>query len=532
MPLYTDMIMDNFEDYAAHHKDDGMLKLQNMTEDASMEQWGAKLQEIADEFICAPRYFLMCWLASYCLHKDLMDDETYIREFPAFTYQREGGRKKFEFQPVSREHAQNLEEDERDQYIDILSEIAASHSGDKKGNWKGVFKNAFLWYKKKKLISKEDGFKIAHGLDMSYTLADFFLTRVLENDGFDFTKSEDVIHAYCCFRSKGYQDFLELAALYAEAAKDVVHGTIEEKPEHFTEGMLPGDEEGAGRNQDDNSLFGLVEKWKSENIEVVDAEKHLDNVDLKFIDWMKEKAPFLDLPGKTACEIFKRLTAFVYADPEERQQKLEMQRENRENTSEDAWDEEDSLEEDDWNKGRQNIVSDLKGVYSTESLWQLNQVVNEAFIKKIQKCLNKLSGRFYKNHPERLARYLSVDANGEVSITVITSRLPLLLSGKENVTKADMLFMLWVAYTLYQCETVEPDTLSDRVWCFMELANDVLDKAFLPAFYIPHILERSFLISLCIEELKSENEKIRYFGEFPYEIYAAMCQFSVSVTKE
>lgn len=113
---------------------------------------------------------------------------------------------------------------------------------------------------------------------MSYTLTDFFLTRVLENDGFDFTKSADVIHAYCCFRSKCYQDFLELEALYAEAAKDVAQGTIEEKPEHFTEGMLPGDEEGAGRKQD-NSLFGLVEKWKPENIEIVDAEKHLDNVD-------------------------------------------------------------------------------------------------------------------------------------------------------------------------------------------------------------------------------------------------------------
>ena len=87
-----------------------------------MEQWGAKLQEIADEFICSPRYFLMCWLASYCLDKDLLDDETYTREFPAFTYQREGGRKKFGFQPVSKEYAQNLEEDERDQYIDILSE--------------------------------------------------------------------------------------------------------------------------------------------------------------------------------------------------------------------------------------------------------------------------------------------------------------------------------------------------------------------------------------------------------------------------
>lgn len=532
MPLYTDMIMDNFEDYANHHEDDGVIKLQNMPEDASMEQWGAKLQEIADEFICAPRYFLMCWLASYCQDKDLLDDETYTREFPAFTYQREGGRKKFEFQSVSKEHAQNLEEDERDQYIDILSEIAASHSGDKKAEWRGVFRTAFLWHKKKKkLISKEDGFKIAHGLDMSYTLTDFFLTRVLENDGFDFTKSADVIHAYCCFRSKCYQDFLELESLYAEAAKDVTQGTIEEKPEHFTEGMLPGDEEGVGRNQDDNSLFGLVEKWKSENIEIVDAEKHLDNVDLKFIDWMKEKAPFLDLPGKTACEIFKRLTAFVYADTKDRQQKLEIQRENDQNASDDDWDDEESLEEDAWDNVEQNIVSDLKGVYSEGSLWKLNQVVGEAFVKEIQKCLNELSGKLYKNHPERLARYLSVDANGEVNITVITSRLPLLLSGKANVTKADMLFMLWVAYTLYQRETGEPETLSDRVWSFMELANDVLEKAFLPAFYIPHILERSFLISLCMNGLESENEDIFYFGESPYEIYAAMCQFSVSVTK-
>ena len=336
--------------------------------------------------------------------------------------------------------------------------------------------------------------------------------------------------SYCCFRSKCYQDFLELEALYAEAAKDVAQGTIEEKPEHFTEGMLPGDEEGAGRNQD-NSLFGLVEKWKSENIEIVDEEKHLDNVDLKFIDWMKEKAPFQDLPGKTACEIFKRLTAFVYADTEERQQKLEIQRENGQNASDDDWDDEESLEEDAWDNVERNIVSDLKGVYSEGSLWQLNQMVGETFVKEIQKCLNELSGKLYKNHPERLARYLSVDANGEVNITVITSRLPLLLSGKANVTKADMLFMLWVAYTLYQRETGEPEPLSDRVWSFMELANDVLEKAFLPAFYIPHILERSFLISLCMNGLESENEDIFYFGESSYEIYAAMCQFSVSVTK-
>ena len=63
----------------------------------------------------------------------------------------------------------------RDQYIDILSEIAASHSGDKKAEWRGVYSGtAFCGTKEEKTDFKEDGFKIAHGLDMSYTLTDFF----------------------------------------------------------------------------------------------------------------------------------------------------------------------------------------------------------------------------------------------------------------------------------------------------------------------------------------------------------------------
>lgn len=521
MPLYTDMIMDNFEDYTHAHKEDGLLKLQNMPEEASMEQWGAKLQEIADEFVCAPRYFLMSWLASYCLDKDLLDDETYTREFPAFTYQRESGRKKFEFQPVSKEHAQNLSDDERKQYIGVLSEIAANHAGDEKAQWKGVFQKAFLGYKtKKKLIAKEDGFKIAHGLGMSYTLTDFFLTRVLENDGFDFTHSSDVIHAYCCFRHKSYQDFKELEKLYLETTKNIVPKTMKEKPEHFTQGMLPGDADALARNQSDHTLFGMVEKWQSENIE--------EAIDLQFIDWMKEKAPYLDLPGKTACEIFRRLTAFVCADREERQHKLEMQRNAGKQSTEDDWDEEASLDDTEWQDYETNSVTDLKSVYSEGSLWQLNQSVDDALILKIQKCLNELSGKIYKNHQERLARYLFVDEKGEVSHTVITERLPRLLSGIENITKADMLFMLWVAYTLYLQETGASKTMSDSVWQFVELGNDVLEKAFLPPFYIPHILERSFLLSLCMERLESDNDDIFFFGESPYEIYEAMCQFSVS----
>ncbi len=79
-------------------------------------------------------------------------------------------------------------------------------------------------------------------------------------------------------------------------------------------------------------------------------KKHLDNVGPEvFIDWMKEKAPFLDLAGKKQhVRFFKRLTAFVYAETKERQQKLEIQRENCQNASDDDWDDEESLEDDAW----------------------------------------------------------------------------------------------------------------------------------------------------------------------------------------
>ena len=40
MPLYTDMIMDNFEDYANQHEDDGVIKLQNMPEERSWLSFG------------------------------------------------------------------------------------------------------------------------------------------------------------------------------------------------------------------------------------------------------------------------------------------------------------------------------------------------------------------------------------------------------------------------------------------------------------------------------------------------------------
>ena len=68
----------------------------------------------------------------------------------------------------------------------------------------------------------------------------------------------------------------------------------------------------------------------------------------------------------------------------ERQQKLEIQREMTKMLQMMTGMMRRSLEEDAWDNVEQNIVSDLKGVYSEGSLWQLNQVVGEAFVKEIR----------------------------------------------------------------------------------------------------------------------------------------------------
>ena len=55
MPLYTDMIMDNFEDYANHHEDDGVIKLQNQN---FLTSFPSDPTMLSSDCCCLFQYFL------------------------------------------------------------------------------------------------------------------------------------------------------------------------------------------------------------------------------------------------------------------------------------------------------------------------------------------------------------------------------------------------------------------------------------------------------------------------------------------
>ena len=532
MPLYTDMVADNIEDYARGGRD-GELKLQNMPEDASLEAWAAKLQEIADEFVCAPRYFLMCWLAAECLGRDLFAEDTYTGEFPAFRCPVKKGKKEVFFQPVSKKWAEDLSDEERNQYIDVLAEMAAEREGEKPGAWRQAFRNAFLWYdKKERLLPKETGFKIAHALHMSYEETKYFLSRALENDGFDFTRSKDIIHAYCCLRGKRYGDFVRLKEQYDAAAKGAEKREAWDKPERFTEAMMPtddgwqmadgweigeewptGDERQIGGGEKaPGSLSERIAAWEKENIEP--AASGMDAVDVLFLDWMKAQAAYLDVPGKSAMTMYRRLTAYVYEKSVE-----EHSGDAEESVPEEAFFEDEYSEEEYGEAG-------LRKICGEESPYLLPETGYEEIVKAIQRKLNELTAQMYGTHTDRLTRYLYVDKNGRLTNMVVTGRIPLLLAGREEVTKADMLFMLWLVCVLYWQEHPE-DARSRRVWDFCDMADEVLLSSHLPEFYIPHVLERTFLVSLCLDGLESESEEIFYGGLTPMQIYSAICQYVI-----
>ena len=76
---YTNAVVNDMLNYAENYGRDSRIRLENMPEGAFIEDWEFKLEEITEEFICTPRYFLMCWLASCCLNQKMS-----LGEFPEF----------------------------------------------------------------------------------------------------------------------------------------------------------------------------------------------------------------------------------------------------------------------------------------------------------------------------------------------------------------------------------------------------------------------------------------------------------------
>ena len=515
MALRTDMWLDAVDDYAKAYDKGVDAELENMKMGASLESWTGKMQELKEACICMPRHFLMCWLAARSLGKDLFSDETYTREFEEFICKVKPlnsgeAEREVSFEAITQNSDLELSEDERDRYIIVLAHLAAENENDILTPWRDLFRKAFLLSEEDKknlekgegfILKKEEGLKIAHALRMTYSETNFFLIRALENDGFEFTKADDILHVYCLLRGQSLGDYTRLKKQYEENTAEIKKQSMQEKPENFTVYMMPEDEEVMGECKDSPSLTKKIKQWMQENGEEDQA------VDTAFMKWLVSQAPYLDLPGKTACSLYRKLAAYVYAKSDTGKKYIKR--------DETEFYDPFSTEE------LAGASEELSKICSMTSSYSMEEADYDKFVKKLLDKMNEMTGKVYRKHKDRLVRYLYVDEKGKIKSKVIADRIPELLKGKIQVEKADMLFMVWLVCSMFW-ENTEEGTLSQKIWGYIDSADAVLEEAHLPQFYAPHILERTFILSFCLIGLESDNDEIMYGGLTPIQIYEAL----------
>lgn len=483
MLQYTSRMEDLYWGYGAQASAEIKSKIENMDETATITDWKGQFQRIEKEYTCSARFFLMRYLFEKA--GSISDvSETY-------TVSNRG--KNYTFHKVSVEYALYLPEKERNLYIELLTQIASDNHGEPLKAWRPLIWKAMLRNRKLELMTRQEGFELAHGLKFNLKQAEEFLLRVLDNDGFCYTRSEDIIEAFCFqYEPANNRNTAKmLKEHYAQAASAIPKVDILQKPDDFTRKI--------SRN-----IADYIAKWKNDK----------ENVTERFMEWLITQAPMLDIPSYSAYKLYRRLAACAY--------EITMI------LSGDGDTDISNLHPEfrfDLERSSYDDFTDVIKQYCFDEHYDLT----EADPYKAASALLKFASIEFDNErkrkPDQIWRYLTVGKHGEITAKAVGIRIPLLLSGTETVTKGDLLFMLWYTCDLFwtACGKESEILLYDRISGFWSLSEELLDAAVLPGFYAPHILERSFLNAICAGIATEDS---------PFEIYEGMCEFVLPQKKK
>ena len=621
MGHYTDDVTGGYWSYAVRTTYEIKDMVGDMEEEATAKDWGELLEKIRREYTCSVRFFLM----RYLFEEDGCMAGRVVREGEG--YRIAYGGRTYHFHKVTPEHAFALPDEERDQYVELLTRIAADRHDDPPRVWRPLMRKAMLRNKEVRLLTRQEGFQLAHGLGFGLDRTEAFLLRALENDGFCYTRSEDLIEAFCFLYGPADDRYTaqQLKARYHEQTDHLPKHAVALKPDAFTQKIaqsLPawirgwcagGGEEmarGTGREaeavrgteRETGAVWGtgketemvrgteretgaawgtgketeMVRGTERETATVRDTERETETVRATergtgqsrdpgaseqdgmetavtdaFMTWLIVQAPFLDIPSRSAWQIYRRAAAFAHTvtraltsgSADEQEAILEplfapyMEGEGTyltdmimayclgdEKDQERGQEEDQERDQEEGQEGGQEKGEtgtdgvagrgfvDGEDPYRTASdlLWMAYEGAGDSAAKEAGKGKG----------PAGLWRYLTADQKGRLTVKAIGSRIPLLLSGEEAVTKADLLFLLWsicdLSWMAWGQDT--EDFLYERLAGFWSLAEELLDKAMLPPLYAPHLLERGFLYAICAEDPG---------GGSPFELYEELSAYAL-----
>ncbi len=601
MGHYTDDVTGGYWSYAVRTTYEIKDMVGDMEEEATAKDWGELLEKIRREYTCSVRFFLM----RYLFEEDGCMAGRVVREGEG--YRIAYGGRTYHFHKVTPEHAFALPDEERDQYVELLTRIAADRHDDPPRVWRPLMRKAMLRNKEVRLLTRQEGFQLAHGLGFGLDRTEAFLLRALENDGFCYTRSEDLIEAFCFLYGPADDRYTaqQLKARYHEQTDHLPKHAVALKPDAFTQKIaqsLPawirgwcaggGEEMARGTGREAEAVRGteretgaawgtgketeMVRGTERETATVRDTERETETVRATergtgqsrdpgaseqdgmetavtdaFMTWLIVQAPFLDIPSRSAWQIYRRAAAFAHTvtraltsgSADEQEAILEplfapyMEGEGTyltdmimayclgdEKDQERGQEEDQERDQEEGQEGGQEKGEtgtdgvagrgfvDGEDPYRTASdlLWMAYEGAGDSAAKEAGKGKG----------PAGLWRYLTADQKGRLTVKAIGSRIPLLLSGEEAVTKADLLFLLWsicdLSWMAWGQDT--EDFLYERLAGFWSLAEELLDKAMLPPLYAPHLLERGFLYAICAEDPG---------GGSPFELYEELCAYAL-----
>ena len=426
--------------------------VEGMSEDETAEIWKEKCNMLSREYAFSSRFALMRLLDrkkiyhSPALTKDSADvesmDENDLRECAAVLNRMAASRDKTD----ERYSAYLIAKALRD--VEQASRIAEESAPA------GIRKNELNRIKKesKTLLSREDAFQLGHTLGLTLDEMSWFLLRVFDfEDGFRYNSSGDLIEAYVFLTGGLWQDAEALRQAYAEASAGVPKADTSGRKADWT------------RNAE-RSLRDMVKLWESTP----------GKRDSLFLQWLSAQAPYLDLPSRTGTAVYRSLAEYLYHLSAGSLPILP----------------------------RESFVEEIRN--------RIEAGPSELDVKDCRMIGAELlenNKNLYTSAPDRAKawRTVSSDANGLPRLIMAgrpdatRNRVQELLMGEEQAEKGDMLHLLWYGFNLcWDRYPIRNDMfeLQCSLADFIETAEYVLDSALLPAFYPPHIMEQSMMLSI------------------------------------
>ena len=458
-------------------------------EDTDAARWKKKLTGIAAEYTFSSRFALM----RIFQHQAVTD--VLLQENPSqgFTIELADGSVGI-FLDISMEHAKVLTEAELNLYAQLMSEKAAGQrDADATSDEKLIRKALRISSGRMTLLDREEALLLGHMLQFTLAEMEWFLLRVFQVDaGFRYNTSNDLIEAYGFLTRASGREVARLKREYADRFGSVPKVTCGEEEADWTRNIRV-------------SLPALIYRWPAES-----REEH-------FLAWLGDLASRLDLPSQTALRIYRTLAVFA--------ENLAVAKVDTPNV---------------------DVIREKYGSYRTDFLGCIEQIAEtrryesqteDALFEdgkiSIERCRRVTKTLLVENlnlslsdQTDRSKAWHVIDVltNGKMTVSgginVSRTRVLDILTGREQrIEKSDMLYLLWFTANLcwFQGKVcLSENDIYNRIFDFLEAAEILLDSAGLPAFYPPHLMEQSMMLSVIYAYREPESAD-------PAEVYEEIC---------